>query len=98
MRHAGYVYKQSLTAEHNSVFNTGNGFLAMNSQKSFTIRQVTRIISPSETTCTHGVLRGHLVLMDFLLHATLSYQKWLNANNTQDTQNQIPAPWYDRKN
>lgn len=43
------------------------------------------------------VLRGHQVLMNFLLHATLSNQKWLNDCDTQSMKNQALALWYHEK-
>ncbi|PKM11753.1 MAG: zinc carboxypeptidase [Gammaproteobacteria bacterium HGW-Gammaproteobacteria-3] len=40
------------------------------------------------------VLRGHLVLMEFLLHATLSYKNWLGDGQNPDMAERAKARWY----
>lgn len=40
------------------------------------------------------VLRGHLVLMEFLLHAALSYDKWIKESNSLEMEKQALALWY----
>ena len=40
------------------------------------------------------VLRGHLVLMDFLLRATLSYQHWFDPAHHQTLARQATELWY----
>ncbi len=40
------------------------------------------------------VLRGHLILMEFLVHASLSFEKWLNASHTDLMKEQAIELWY----
>ncbi len=40
------------------------------------------------------VLRGHLVLMDFLVRATLSYQQWSDSSQHQAFSKQATTLWY----
>jgi hypothetical protein len=42
----------------------------------------------------HRVLRGHLVLMEFLVRATLSYQQWVGAEQQQAAEVLAKALWY----
>jgi len=44
--------------------------------------------------CIDRVLRGHLVLMEFLLHTTLSYKKWLNESHSQVMEQKAMECWY----
>lgn len=41
------------------------------------------------------VLRGHLVLMEFLLHATLSYENWLTDCHSLNMANRAVERWYN---
>ncbi len=40
------------------------------------------------------VLRGHLSLMEFLVHAALSYEKWLDQSHTQSMYEEALTLWY----
>lgn len=40
------------------------------------------------------VHRGHLILMGFLIHATLSYEKWLNESHTESMTQEAMELWY----
>ncbi len=42
----------------------------------------------------HRVLRGHLILMEFLVRATLSYQHWADHSEHQDLTQQAMELWY----
>ncbi len=58
------------------------------------IRNSLGFFHPIKPHRINRVLRGHLVLMEFLLHATLSYRKWLNASHTRDMERQALELWY----
>lgn len=58
------------------------------------IRNSLGFFHPIKPHRINRVLRGHLVLMEFLLHATLSYRKWLIASHAQDMERQALDLWY----
>lgn len=58
------------------------------------LRKLPGLFHPTKPHRTNRVLRGHLVLMDFLIHATLSYQTWLDSMNIAAMQKQAEALWY----
>lgn len=43
------------------------------------------------------VLRGHLILMEFLVRATLSYQQWSNHSQHQELARQAKELWYHER-
>ncbi|MDT8406210.1 MAG: DUF2817 domain-containing protein [Methylococcales bacterium] len=51
---------------------------------------------PIKTHRINRVLRGHLVLMEFLLHAALSYRKWLDQSLTGRMHQEALELWYAR--
>ena len=58
------------------------------------LRQLLGLYHPIKPHRLNRVLRSHLILMEFLLHATLSYENWLNKSNAQELEQQALAMWY----
>ncbi|SFF18048.1 M14 family zinc carboxypeptidase [Nitrosomonas sp. Nm166] len=58
------------------------------------LRQLLGLYHPIKPHRLNRVLRSHLILMEFLLHATLSYQNWLNQSDAQELEQQALALWY----
>ena len=58
------------------------------------LRKSIGLFHPMKQHRIDRVLRGHLVLMEFLLHATLSYKKWLNESHSQVMQQKAMERWY----
>lgn len=58
------------------------------------LRKLPGLFHPIKPHRTNRVLRGHLVLMDFLIHASLSYQTWLDSMDIRAMQRQAEALWY----
>ncbi len=59
--------------------------------------QITRALGffhPIKHHRLHRVLRGHLVLMDFLMQACASYQNWLSASHSHLMKQQALKLWY----
>ncbi len=90
-----YLYLQSL--------DSGNIFLPLTLEMGswrwirknpLQLRKSLGLFHPIKPHRINRVLRGHLVLMEFLLHATLSYRKWLNQSHTQEMYRQAMALWY----
>jgi len=51
---------------------------------------------PTKPHRVNRVLRGHLVLMDFLIHATASWQHWLEQGERESMYRQAMALWYEK--
>jgi hypothetical protein len=58
------------------------------------LRQLLGLYHPIKPHRLNRVLRSHLILMEFLLHATLSYQSWFNPSEAQELEQQALALWY----
>ena len=58
------------------------------------MRQLLGLYHPIKPHRLNRVLRSHLILMEFLLHATLSYENWLNKSDAQELEQQALAMWY----
>lgn len=58
------------------------------------LRQLLGLYHPIKPHRLSRVLRSHLILMEFLLHATLSYQNWLNQSDAQELEQQALTLWY----
>ena len=58
------------------------------------LRQLLGLYHPIKPHRLNRVLRSHLILMEFLLHATLSYENWLNNSDAQELEQQALAMWY----
>lgn len=53
------------------------------------------LFHPIKPHRVNRVLRGHLILMEFLLHATLSYEKWVRESQSLNMANQARSLWYN---
>jgi hypothetical protein len=61
--------------------------------------QIIRLSGLYHSTKPHRhrrVLRSHLILLDFLLHATLSYRNWLDKNQSPEIEELALALWYEQ--
>lgn len=58
------------------------------------LRQLLGLYHPIKPHRLSRVLRSHLILMEFLLHATLSYQNWINQSDAEKLEQQALALWY----
>ncbi len=58
------------------------------------LRQLLGLYHPIKPHRLNRVLRSHLILMEFLLHATLSYENWLGQNEMQALEQQALTLWY----
>ncbi|UJP05790.1 MAG: DUF2817 domain-containing protein [Nitrosomonas sp.] len=58
------------------------------------LRQLIGLYHPIKPHRLSRVLRSHLILMEFLLHATLSYQNWLDCDDAKRLEQQALALWY----
>jgi hypothetical protein len=58
------------------------------------LRQSLGLFHPIKPHRINRVLRSHLVLMDFLLHAAMSYEKWLNQSHTLVMEQKALDLWY----
>ena len=63
----------------------------------FQLRTSLGLFHPMKPHRINRVLRGHLILMEFLLHATLSYKKWLNESHSLKMTEQAMTRWYNEK-
>ena len=61
------------------------------------LRKSMGLFHPVKQHRVNRVLRGHLVLMEYLLHATSSYQKWLTKSHTTKMEKEALALWYHDK-
>ncbi|MCB1935916.1 MAG: zinc carboxypeptidase [Nitrosomonas sp.] len=60
--------------------------------------QLTRLLGlyhPMKPHRLRRVLRSHLILLDFLLHATLSYSNWINKSQAPEIEKLALALWYE---
>lgn len=90
------LYEQSLTR--------GNIFLPLTLEmgswrwirkNQLQLRNMLGLFHPIKPHRINRVLRGHLILMEFLLHAALSYQNWLNDSHTTEMEQKALALWYN---
>lgn len=58
------------------------------------LRQLQGLYHPIKPHRLSRVLRSHLILMEFLLHAALSYQNWINQSDAEELEQQALALWY----
>lgn len=58
------------------------------------LRQLQGLYHPIKPHRLNRVLRSHLILMEFLLHATLSYQDWINNREAAELEQQALMLWY----
>lgn len=58
------------------------------------LRQLLGLYHPIKPHRLNRVLRSHLILMEFLLHATLSYESWLDKSDALELERQALALWY----
>ena len=58
------------------------------------LRKISGLFHPIKPHRVSRVLRGHLVLMDFLLRATASWQLWLKEGESEAMKQQALALWY----
>ena len=58
------------------------------------LRNPLGLFHPIKPHRINRVLRGHLILMEFLIHATLSYEKWLNESHTESMTQEAMELWY----
>lgn len=90
-----YLYLQTL--DHSNIFlplTLEMGSWRWIRKNPLQMRNSLGFFHPIKPHRINRVLRGHLVLMEFLLHATLSYRKWLIASHTRDMAQQALALWY----
>ncbi len=90
-----YLYQQSLS--HQNIFlpltlEMGSWrWIRMNPLQ---LRNALGLFHPIKPHRTSRVLRGHLILMDFLLRAVFSYKKWLYQCDIRHMTEQAMACWY----
>ncbi len=90
-----FLYKNALT--HSNIFlplTLEMGSWRWIRKNPLQLRQSLGLFHPIKPHRINRVLRGHLVLMEFLLHATLSYQKWLGDFHHETMTQQALALWY----
>lgn len=58
------------------------------------LRRLSGLYHPIKPHRLNRVLRSHLILMEFLLHATLSYQSWINNSDALELEQQARVLWY----
>jgi hypothetical protein len=58
------------------------------------LRQLQGLYHPIKPHRLNRVLRSHLILMEFLLHAALSYQNWINNGEAATLEQQALMLWY----
>ncbi len=90
-----HLYMQSL--EHNTTFlplTLEIGSWRWIRKNPLQLRSSLGFFHPIKPHRTNRVLRGHLILMEFLVHATLSYKKWLNESHTQRMTQEAMELWY----
>lgn len=58
------------------------------------LRRLLGLYHPMKPHRIRRVLRSHLILMEFLLHATLSYKNWLDKSQTLEMEKLALALWY----
>lgn len=58
------------------------------------VSQLLGLYHPIKPHRLNRVLRSHLILMEFLLHATISYQNWIHNKDAEKLEQQALALWY----
>ncbi len=58
------------------------------------LRRLLGLYHPIKPHRLNRVLRSHLILMEFLMHATLSYQNWIDQDDAQELEQQALTLWY----
>lgn len=58
------------------------------------LRKSTGLFHPTKPHRINRVLRGHLVLMEYLMQVTLSYKNWLDESQTQRMEKEALTLWY----
>jgi len=79
-----HLYQQSL--QQNNIFlplTLEMGSWRWIRKNPLQLTQALGLFHPIKPHRVNRVLRGHLVLMEFLLHATLSYKKWLSESDSK---------------
>jgi len=90
-----HIYAQSL--QHNNTFlplTLEMGSWRWIRKNPLQLRKSLGLFHPIKPHRTNRVLRGHLILMEFLLHTTLSHKKWLNDSHTQLMKKEAMELWY----
>lgn len=90
-----FLYLKSLA--HNNVFlplTLEMGSWRWIRKNPLQLRQLQGLYHPIKPHRLNRVLRSHLILMEFLLHATLSYQNWINNDDAAALEQQALALWY----
>ncbi len=90
-----FLYQQSLAS--NNVFlplTLEMGSWRWIRKNPLQLRRLQGLYHPVKLHRLNRVLRSHLILMEFLLHATLSYQNWLNQSEIPGLEQQARALWY----
>ena len=90
-----HLYQQSLA--YNNIFlplTLEMGSWRWVRKNPLQLRKAMGLFHPVKQHRVNRVLRGHLVLMEYLLHATLSYKNWLNESHTQMMEKEALALWY----
>ena len=90
-----YLYLKSL--EKNNIFlplTLEMGSWRWIRKNPLQLRQLLGLYHPIKPHRLNRVLRSHLILMEFLLHATLSYQNWVNQSDAQELEQHALALWY----
>ncbi len=89
------LYQQSLS--HNTIFlplTLEMGSWRWVRKNPLQLRKSMGLFHPVKQHRVNRVLRGHLVLMEYLLHATLSYKKWLTESHANIMEKEALALWY----
>jgi len=60
------------------------------------LRQLLGLYHPIKPHRLRRVLRSHFILLDFLLHATLSYKNWLDKSQSPEMEELALALWYEQ--
>ncbi len=90
-----FLYQQSLAS--NNVFlplTLEMGSWRWIRKNPLQLRRLQGLYHPVKPHRLNRVLRSHLILMEFLLHAALSYQNWLNQSEMPGLEQQARALWY----
>jgi len=90
-----YLYQQSL--QSNNIFlplTLEMGSWHWIRKNPLQLRQLLGLYHPIKPHRLRRVLRSHLILMEFLLHVTLSYKKWLSKSQTPEIEKMARTLWY----
>jgi len=90
-----YLYQCSL--QHDNIFiplTLEMGSWRWIRKNPLQLRNSLGLFHPMKPHRINRVLRGHLVLMEFLLHAALSYQTWLQKSQVRQLRRQALELWY----